>query len=226
MKCIKLFLITLIFIPINCLAQDFSIGWANLGTRFIPVNNELKYSNYDILSPGLELQLSYHYHDNWVITTGANYQTLFFRSPYPRRTYNSPPFVATVLNKDISIPILIKYTFLKTGASTRVGITTGIYFAFPLYRQETFYSDGNPMPGDERIHIFDFFPYKYSFMYLGCGITKTISPKFEIYGEPFACHILKEVRDGSGATKKYRNNFWYGIKVGVNYSFKLRKNEN
>ncbi|HEY3370161.1 MAG TPA: outer membrane beta-barrel protein, partial [Prolixibacteraceae bacterium] len=204
---------------------DFSIGWANLGTRFTPVNNELNYSNYDILSPGFELQLSYHYHNNWVITTGANYQTLFFRSPYPRHSYDSPPFVATLSNKDISIPILIKYNFLKTGSSTRVGITTGIYFAFPVYRQETFYSKGNPLPDDDQAYISDYLPYKYSFIYLGCGINKTISPRFEIYAEPFACHILKEVRDGSMATQKYRSNFWYGIKLGINYSFKSRKNE-
>jgi hypothetical protein len=161
-----------------------------------------------------------------MITTGANYQSLFFRSPYPRRTYNEPPFVATLSNKDISIPLLIKYNFLKTGASTRVGITTGIYFAFPVYRQDTFYSYGTPVNGDEQTNIDDYLPYKYSFIYLGCGITKAISSRFEIYAEPFTCRILKEVRDGSMVTQKYRNNSWYGIKVGINYSFKIRKNEN
>ena len=226
MKHIKLLLFVFIFVPINCISQDFSIGWANLGTRFIPINNEQNYSNYDILSPGFELQLSYHYHDNWSITSGVNYQSLYFRSPYPRRSYNPPPFVASLLEKSISIPVLIKYDFLRIGASTHVGITTGIYFAFPLYHQETYYSVGNPkIPGDDESYVFDYKPYKYSYIYLGCGVTKAINTRFQAYAEPFACNILKEVRDGSLVTQKYRGNFWYGIKVGINYSFKINNDE-
>lgn len=227
MKRIKLFLIFFTFVHITCFAQDLSIGLANLGTRFIPIKDELDYSNFDILSPGFELQLSYHYHDNWSITTGANYQSLYFRSPIQWRSYNSPPFVASLLNKAICIPVLIKYNFLKTGASTRVGITTGIYFAFPRYHQETYYSVGNPkISGDDQAYVFDYLPYKYSYMYLGCGITKTLNSRYKIYAEPFACHILKEVRDGSLVTQKYRNSFWSGIKLGINYSFKIKKHEN
>jgi len=82
------------------------------------------------------------------------------------------------------------------------------------------------MPGDEQTYISGYRPYKYSFIYLGCGITKTLSPKYEIYAEPFACHVLKEKHDGSLVTKEYRNNFWYGIKIGINYSFNIKKNEN
>jgi len=91
------------------MAQDFSIGWANIGSRFIPVKDNNSYSNFDILSPGFELQLSYHYHDNWSIIAGATYQSLYFRSPIPKSSYNPPPFVASLLEKDICIPVLIKY---------------------------------------------------------------------------------------------------------------------
>lgn len=212
---------------IQCLAQDFSIGWANLGTRFYPAKNDRNYSNYDVLSPGFELQLSYHYCDNLAFITGASYQSLFFRSPIDRRSYNSPPFVASLLDKALCIPALIKYNFLKLGASTHVGITTGIYFAFPLYHQTTYYSAGNPkIFGDDEARVGYDFLYKYSYGYMGCGISRTLNTKYEIYAEPFVCNILKEVRDGSLVTQKYRNNFWYGIKIGINYSFKIKNNEN
>lgn len=227
MKRIKFSLIFFAFLHITCFTQDFSIGWANLGTRFIPINNELNYSNFDILTPGFELQLSYHYNYKWSIKTGANYQSLYFRSPIQWHSDNLPPVIASSFDKAICIPVLIKYNFLKTGTSTRAGITTGIYFASPLYHQGTYYSSGNPeISGDERLKVNYYKPYRYSYMYLGFGITKTISLRYEIYAEPFACNILKEVRDGSLVTQKYRNNFWYGIKVGINYLFKIKKHEN
>ncbi|MDX9883160.1 MAG: hypothetical protein RBS73_13940 [Prolixibacteraceae bacterium] len=210
----------------NAVSQEFSVGWANLGSRFIPQSTEYDYSNFDVFSPGFELQLGYHYHGNWTVTTGVNYQSQYFKTIYSWNSYNSPPYIYTITNKEICVPVLLHYNFLKTGTSGALGFTTGVYFAFPRVRQEIYNSDGNPkIPNDSKYFFFEYRPYKYSYLYLGCAYQKSINPKTELYAEPFLCHILKEIHNGSIVTKEYRKNFWYGIKIGINYSLKIKNHE-
>lgn len=225
MKHIQLFLIAFIFIPISCLAQDFSIGWATVGTRFIPEAKNYHYADHDFISPGFELQLGYRFFDNWVIMTGANYQSFFFKTPIENETY-PPGLIYSLLGKDLSIPILLRYNFMKISPSCHLGFTTGLYFAIPLYAQETIDEKIYGGGGYRAREIAYYKSAKYSYIYAGLGAYKTISPEFEIYAEPFGSYQLKKNLNQAIDTQEFRNRFWYGIKVGINYSFKIWKNEN
>lgn len=222
MRRIKLFLIACIFIPFHCLAQDLSIGWANLGTRFIPQKEKYAYVDQDFISPGIELQLSYRFFNNWVIMTGANYQSFFFKTPIENETY-PPGIVYSLLGKDLSIPILLKYNFMKISSSCHLGFTSGLYFAIPLYAQETIDEKIRGGGGYRASEIAYYKSPKYSYIYAGIGVFKAISPKFEIYAEPFGSYQIKKNLNQSVVTQEFRNRFWYGIKIGINYSFKVGK---
>jgi hypothetical protein len=224
MKYFKLFLIVSIFIHINCKAQDFSIGLANLGTRFIPDKGNYDHANHDFISPGFELQLSYRLLDKLVITSGVNYQSLFFKTPIENETY-PPARIYSLLIRDISIPLLLRYNFAEIGSSYHLGFTSGLYFAIPLHALETIDDKIYGGGGYRASEISFYIPAKYSFIYVGFGGFKTISPKFEIYAEPFGSYQLKKSINQSLDTQEFRNRFWYGIKIGINYSFKIWRNE-
>lgn len=225
MKQMKSLLIVFVFLHINCLAQDFSIGWASAGTRYIPEKGKYDYADHDFISLGFELQLSYHLSDNWVIISGANYQSFFFKTPIDNETY-SPGQVYSLLGKDLSIPILLRYDFMRLSTSCHLGFCPGIYFAIPLYAQETIdekiYGGGGYLAREINYYK----PAKYSFAYAGLGVFKTISPEFEIYAEPFGSYQLEKSANQAIDSKEFRSRFWYGIKLGINYSFKVWNGEN
>lgn len=222
MKNYKLLLIIFIFLNINCLSQDFSVGLANLGTRFIPDKENYDHANRDFISPGFELQLSYQLLDKWVITSGVNYQSLFFKTPIENETY-PPSRLYSLLIRDLSIPLLLRYNLAEIGSSSHLRITSGLYFAIPLFAQESANDKIIGGGGYNSRYIIEYIPDKYSFMYLGCGIYRAITPKYVIYAEPFGCYQLKKNSNDSFATQVFRDRFWYGIKIGINYSFKIKK---
>jgi hypothetical protein len=209
----------------NCLAQDFSIGLANVSNRFIPQKEKYAYADHDFISPGVELQLSYRFFDNWVIMSGANYQSFYFNTPIKNETY-PPGIVYSLLGKDLSIPILLRYNFMKLSSSCHLGFTSGLYFAIPLYAEETINDKITGGGGYRARDIAYYTPPKYSFIYAGLGAFKVISPEFEIYAEPFCNYQLKKNLNQSVVTQEFRSQFWYGIKIGINYSFKIWKYEN
>lgn len=213
------------FVYITCFAQDFSIGWANLGTRFSPNKQNYEHSNHDFLSPGFELQLSYKFSEKLVVTSGVNYQSLFLKTPVENKTY-PPSRINSLLVRDLSIPILLRYKFEEIGSFCHLDFISGIYFAFPQFAQETINDKIYGSGGYRAREITEYLPPNYSFIYAGVGTYKTISPRFEIYAEPFGCYQLKKNRDDSLATQVFRNRFWFGIKLGINYLFEIKKNEN
>lgn len=225
MKYIKVFLVIFICIPINLLAQDISIGWSSSGTRYIPEKGKYYYADHDFISPGFELQVSYHFSDKWIIMSGINYMSFFFKTPIKNETY-PPSQIYSLLGKDLSIPILLRYNFMRLSPTCHLGFSPGMYFAFPLYAQETIdekiYGGGGYLAREINYYK----PAKYSFAYAGLGVFKTISPDFEIYAEPFGSYQLEKSANQAIDSKEFRSRFWYGIKLGINYSFKVWNGEN
>jgi len=220
MKHIKLLLV-IISLNINCLAQDFSIGLANLGTRFIPDKGNYDYANHDFISPGFELQLGYKLSGNLVITSGAYYQSLFFKTPAENETF-PPDQIYSTLIKDISIPFLLRYEFAKIGSSGHVCFTSGFYYSFHHFAYETINDKIYGGGGYRARQITEYVPANYSFIYAAFGIYNKISPRYEVYTEPFGSYQLNQ----NSLANEVRGRFWYGIKIGINYSFKIWRNEN
>jgi len=212
--------IAIILIHLDCFSQEYSIGWANLGTRFISNKENYNDASRDFLSPGLELQLGYHFSESWSLISGINYQTMFFNTPLKKNETNRPDQISSVLLRDLSIPVLFRYNFAKKKTYSWA-VTAGIYYAIPLFAQyaqeDKIYGGGGYNPRSIEYTL----PENYSNTYLGAGIYKIASSKFELYAEPFICYQLDE----NLTSREVRKRFWFGLKAGINYSLKKKKDE-
>ena len=223
MKILKfiIFPIAIILLHLDCFSQEFSIGWANLGTRFISNKEKYKQASRDLISPGFELQIAYHFRKDLSMISGVNYQTLFFNTPLKKDETNRPDQISSVLLRDLSIPILFRYNFAEKETHSW-GVTAGIYYAIPIFalyaENQKIYGGGGYVARSINYWISG----KYSFSYFGASVHKKISSKWEIYAEPFLCYQLNE----NDLSREVRNRFWFGLKIGMSYSFKIKNKEN
>lgn len=198
----------------------FILGLANLATHYIP--NNIYYTEFerDFISPGFEILLGYCLGNRIIISTGLNYQFLYFNTKLKKLETNRPENIRSALMRNLNVPVLVRFKLMMLNNDANFYGTTGFYYSIPLFAQYTenrkISGGGGYSAGSITYTLSDNFYYTY----LSLGFSKEIHNQHGLYVESFFCNQLFE-----NFSNETRNPYWIGIKTGINFSLKKETNE-
>jgi hypothetical protein len=199
----------------------FSVGWAIQATRYSTYDRNFERPFLDgLLTPGNELQISFHITENLAVTSGTNYQVIAIHSKRYERGENLAIPRNNSYIKQISIPLLLSFQIFNNNKKFSQHLVVGNYFGKIINDHfiNEIYTNGSGSfeSGSHTNYLTNKNFYQ---VYTGYKMICKITPEFQLFFEPFGSFHLKN----DEIIENVYNRFLFGFKTGLKYN--LKRNE-